>query len=158
MSKLSERSNINDCLVEVAKRVCSGQYLDEGNSFLLRLGSYRIKLKKLGQRLETSNNPTQRVLDFLLQKVSEVYDLFGNTELVNLHLGYVPNEMNLLESTVWITRPSGLGRNEWVYELQPEALETVATIPQPTMPDVAPAGTRVRPKPLEVPDVREAKE
>lgn len=157
MSKRSERSNIHDCIVEVAKRTYPGRYSDGDNPFLLRLGSYRIKPKKLGRRLETSNNTTQRVLDFLGQTWTEVFDLFGNTELVNLHLGYVPNELNLLESTVWITRPSGLGRNEWVYEIQAVPL---AEVVQPVLPVTSPEGptpSRVKPKPSELPSAKEDK-
>jgi hypothetical protein len=119
-------------MVEIAKKYFPNDFLFAQNRFLLRLGGHQIRLKKFSSSLETSNTPTQLVLDFLWQKVS---DLFSSEPSSNLHLGYIPDGLDLLKSPVWITCPNGPTTIEWVYELRPEAGQVQYPILPATMPD-----------------------
>ncbi len=150
MTVRTERNNIHDCLVEAAKKRFPKNYRQKGNLFLLALGQYRIKLKKLTPNLMSSSFPTQAVFDFLRQKVGALFD---NT-LVNLHLGYVPDSIELLNSAVWVTCPTGLRRHAWVYEMRATSAATLPVIPAATQPD-APKKPLVQPKKQALPKAGE---
>lgn len=145
MTIRSERSNIHDCMVEIAKKYFPNDFLYAQNRFLLRLGGHQIKLKKFNSTLETANSPTQLVFDYLQQKVS---DLFSSEPSTNIHLGYIPDGIDLLKSAIWITCPNGLTSLEWVYALRSEAGQAQAPILPATMPDVPYAKPSVIPKRL----------
>ncbi len=159
MSVRTERSGINDCLVETAKKLFPGQYIEKNNLFLLCLGPYKIKLKKLSKKLRTSNNPTQLVLDFLSQKLNDFFsgDLFVTSPITSLHLGYIPDDVELLKSTSWITRPN-VARLDWIYELRLDAAELAELLPTVTQPDDSSPKPTVTPKRSEIPETGAAEE
>ena len=145
MTIRSERSNIHDCMVEIAKKYFPNDWLYARNRFILRLGGHQIKLKKFNPSLETSNYPTQLVFDFLMQKVN---DLFSSEPNTNLHLGYIPEDIDLLKSSVWVTCPNGLMSLEWKHELKPEAGQAQAPVLPTTVPDGPSTKPSVSPKKL----------
>lgn len=145
MTIRSERSNIHDCMVEIAKKYFPNDFLLSQNRFLLRLGGHQIKLKKFNRSLQTSNYPTQLVFDFLFQKVG---DLFPSEPSTNLHLGYIPDDIDLVASPVWITCPTGPMSLAWGCELMPEAGQMSSPILPATMPDDPSAKPSVSPKRL----------
>jgi hypothetical protein len=144
MTIRSERSNIHDCMVEVAKKLFPDSFFFAKNLFTLRVGGHQIKLKKHGEHLETSSYPTQMVFDFEDQKQ---IDLFGDEPSTHIHLGYVPDSINLANSPVWITCPRAYKKIDWVYELRAEAGQAPAPIPPATIPD-EPLTPSVTPKKL----------
>lgn len=144
MTIRSERSNIHDCMVEIAKKIFPNNFFFTRNLFTLRIGGHQIKLKKHDEHLETSSSPTQMVLDFEGQKQ---IDLFGEEPSTHIHLGYVPDNMDLMKSPVWITCPRAYKKIDWVYELRAEAGQALAPIPPATMPDDPPKPS-VSPKKL----------
>ncbi len=159
MSVKTERCGINDCLIEVAKKFFPGQYAEKRRLFLLCLGSYRIKLKKLSKKLRTSNNTTQLVLDFLAQKLDDLFtgDLFHATPVTTLHLGYIPDDIDLLKSTSWITCPN-VTRLDWIYEIKPESGQVPGPVPPATQPDDSPPKPVVTPKRSDIPETGESQE
>jgi hypothetical protein len=156
MRPVSERNNIHDCMEEVAKKYFPESCKRRGNLFLLCLGKNEIKLKKFDRRLLTSSYPTQAVLDFVRQSMRDLLDLFDDEPRVNLHLGYIPDEIALAKSSMWIVRPKGLKNNDWVYELKPEAAAALAPVLPKTNPDVPKQPGRVRPKRSKDPKTGEA--
>ena len=145
MTIRSERSNIHDCMVEIAKKSFPNDFLLSQNRFILRLGGHQIKLKKFNRSLKTSNYPTQLVFDFLFQKVG---DLFPSEPSTNLHLGYIPDDIDLVASPVWITCPDGPLSLAWGCELMPEAGQLASPILPATMPDDPSMKPLVSPKKL----------
>lgn len=135
MTIRSERSNIHDCMVEIAKKIFPNNFFFAKNLFTLHIGGHQIKLKKHDEHLETSSSPTQMVLDFEEQKQ---VDLFGEEPSTHIHLGYVPDSMDLMQSPVWITCPYAYKKIDWVYELRAEAGQDQAPILPVTMPDDPP--------------------
>ena len=152
MSTSAERNNIHDCMKETARRLCPELCRQKGQLFLLCIGPYRIKLKKLNSRLTSSNYPTQAVFDFLRQKF---YSLFDDAALINLQLGYVPDDIALVASPVWVTCPSGVGKLSWWYSVPEGGISTRVEIPPATNPDV-PKEKRVRPKRVKQPKIERA--
>lgn len=154
MSIKTERCGINDCLIEVARKFFPGEYAEKRGLFLLCLGPYRIKIKKLNKKLLASNYPTQLVFAFLAQKLDDFFtgDLFSSVPIVNLHLGYIPDEIDLLKSTSWVVRPY-MTKLDWIYELKPEPIKATDTIPIIARPDVSSSSKPVvTPKHGDVPD------
>jgi hypothetical protein len=143
MTIRSERSNINDCVVEVAKRHFPHRLSQ--NLFLICVGPYRLKPKKLNSRLETANIRTQMVLDFEHQQ-----DLFDDGPTINLLLGYVPDELDLMASSIWISCPGGAD-STWAYELSGEPSTSEASIPRATSLEAATKEPRVTPRRRELP-------
>jgi hypothetical protein len=154
MTTRSERSNVHDCMGEMAKKQLPKFCRQRGNLFLIAIGQYRIKLKKLSPTLAASSYPTQAVFDFLKQKVQS---LFEDGSLVNLHLGYVPDGMDLLKSTVYMTCPDGVRNLAWFYEMPAADASAIPAILPATVPDV-PKAPRVRPKQHKLPKVGETGE
>jgi len=119
------------------------------NLFLITIGKYLIKLKKLDRQLRASNHPTQLVMDFLAQRQLE---LFEHPATVNLHLGYQKDAIELTRSRVWLARPIG-NRLDWTWDLSSDRVN-VTSQPVPFVGElsksVAPAlpVKRVRPKTL----------
>lgn len=152
MTTRSERSNIHDCIVEAAKKRLPWMFQTKHNLFLIKLGQYRFKLKKLDENLRSSNHPTQMVFDWLRQ-LKTLFDV----STINLHLGYQPNGIDLRQSSIWIVCPSG-GKIEWAYELREAA--SSSPIPTPMQTPNTPEAPRVKPKvvPFTLPNVSERKE
>lgn len=159
MSVKTERCAINDCLKEVAKKFFPNQYIEKRGLFLLCLGAYRIKLKKLNKKLRPSNHLTQLVLDFLSQKLDDCFtgDLFSLTPVhpITVHLGYIPDDVDLLSCTGWLTKPNML-RNEWIYELKSEASQSPGPTLQTPPPSGVPPKPTVTPKLPSIPETGEA--
>ncbi len=155
MTVRSERSNIHDCMVEMAKKLFPTNFLFSQNLFTLRVGGHQIKLKKHNESLETSNQPTQMVLAF---KSQEQTDLFREEQNTNIELGYIPDGIDLLNSPILITCPRAYKKIDWVYELRPEAGSDAAPIPTATTPDDPSTRTPVTPKKLPRTDESEGTE
>jgi hypothetical protein len=82
------------------------------NLLVVFLGKYKIRIKKFGSRLRTSNIPTQACLDFERQE-----SFAAIPDATNLNLGYQPlDDATLLTSRVWLTCPNGSGVH-WYKEL-----------------------------------------
>lgn len=146
MTTRSERSNMHDCMREVALKLFPAHCHQRGNLFLICIGTYRIKLKKFAPSLSTSNYPTQAVFDFLRQVV---HDLFDAEPVINLHLGYVPQGLAVAGYPVWMTRPKGLGAHDWHYEMSAITVAAMPSVPPPTDPNIA-AKQRVKAKPSKI--------
>lgn len=157
ISLRTERSAINDCLIEVAKKFFPGQYIEKQNLFLLCLGAYRIKIKKLNKKLKTSNIHTQLVFSFLSQKFSDCFtgDLFSANHPITVHLGYIPDDIDLLRSTTWITKPNMLSL-EWIYELKSEFGQLAGPMIQTSPPSGVPPKPTVTPKLPSIPETGES--
>lgn len=153
MTIRSERSNIHDCMVEMAKRFFPANSFFSQNLFTLRVGGHQIKLKKHNESLETSSQPTQMVLAFDSQ---ERTDLFGEVQNTNIQLGYIPDGLDLMKSSILITCPRAHKKIDWVYELRPDSGATLSPIPTTTLPDGPSARPSVTPKRL--PNTGESKE
>ena len=139
MSQRSQASIIHDCMVEEAKK--RFPWKQKKNLFLLVVKQYRIKLKKLDDRLRSKNYPTQLVFRFL----SQARRLFDDDEgQVNLHLGYQPDAIDLTKSSCWITLPRGRSI-DWAYEF-PDAAASPLAFPAQPAPTVTPRKSRVLPK------------
>jgi hypothetical protein len=139
----SQASNINDCLVEEATSALPQFIFRRLNLFLLRIGNYQIKLKKLDENLCTRNHPTQMVFDFLRQ-----LRLFNSEPMINLHLGYQVNGIDLRNSAIYLTKPNGRKRIEWAYQFQsvaaiavPSQNEEVVQISERVTPRAEPIAT-----------------
>lgn len=145
----SVRSNIHDCLAEVGKQAFA--YQIKGNLFLLVVGRYRIRLKKFSEALEISNYPTQAVFDFVNQTA---YYLFPEMAPINLCVGYVPDQFDVRNSTIWITQP---GPDGWEYQFRVEATTTAMPIPAATDPNALPK-SRVKPKRTKLRKVKDTEE
>lgn len=147
VSITSERNLIHDCLVETAQKIFSpSQCHRQGQLFTLRLGKYRIKLKKFNNQLRTSNFPTQAVFDFLSQAMLRLFD----HDIVNLQLGYIPDGLTVNDYSIWITQPTFGGKPDWEYELQGVTVADVA-VPPVTNPDAAVTKkVRVKVKPAKI--------
>ena len=140
MTKRSERSNIHDCIVEEMKK--RFDWMLEQNLFLVKIGSYRIKIKKFDNALHTRNIRTQLVLAFVRQRATALFE----HDTIRLHLGYIPDALDVTQSTIWMTRPTGTQSNDWEYELrEAQAAPPVPAVPV-TSPDVPATGVRVKPK------------
>lgn len=145
MTVRSERSNIHDCMVEIAKKYFPNDCFLSQNRFLLRIGGHQIKLKKFNPSLKTSNYPTQLVFDFLRQKFN---DLFSSMPTTNLHLGYIPDSIDLLASPVWMACPNGPISLEWGCEMRSEGGQAAMPVLPVTVPDDPSTKPLVGPKKL----------
>lgn len=145
MSIKTERCGINDCLIEVAKKLFPGDWIQKKGLFLLCIGQYRIRLNKLSKKLRIAQNQTQLTLAFLAHKLGEMVtgDLFS-PQITSLQLGYVPDNAALLNSASWIVRPDGQSV-DWAYEMRMEYGQMPGPIPPATSPDDSPKPT-VTPK------------
>src|SRR5262245_29158845 len=81
-----QRNDVHDCMSAVSKTMFP--YEQRGQLFLIRLGRYCIRPKKLSAKLETANYPTQAALNFNDQIT---YSLFPELEMINANVGYVPD-------------------------------------------------------------------
>lgn len=135
-----ERNNIHDCMTAVAKT--RFLYVQEGNLFLIIIGRYRIRLKKFSVRLETANYPTQGSFNFENQIT---YSLFPEMEPININVGYVPDQFDPRNSTVWMTQP---GPDGWEYQMTGGTAMATTTHQFPvTDPNAAPTlKSRIKPK------------
>src|SRR5437762_868630 len=63
MTIRSERSNIHDCIfAEAAKHF---EVIERLHLRVIKIGPYRLKVKKFSPRLQTRHNSTQLAFDFL---------------------------------------------------------------------------------------------
>lgn len=145
----SVRSNIHDCLAEVGKQTFP--YQIKGNLFLLQIGRYLVRPKKFSENLEISNYPTQAVFDFVNQTA---YHLFPELAPINLCVGYVPDQFDVRNSTIWIIQT---GPDGWEYQFRAEATTTQLPIPSPTDPNALPK-SRVKPKRTKLRKVKDTEE
>ncbi len=133
-----ERNNVHDCMRAVAKTMFP--YIDEGNKFEIVLaGRYQTRCKKMSVKLETSNYPTQAVFHFEQQIA---LTLFPELAPISLYVGYVPDPIDIRNSTFWVVQP---GPDGWVYQLR-EAAQPTMPVPQATDPNSIAPKTRVQPK------------
>ncbi len=149
MTRTGERMAVHDCLREAAKVEFPGEYEERGQLFQLILaqGRYRVRLKKLDRNLCTSNIATNTAFDFMTQPDSSTSGLlFPDLRPISLVLGYVPNNMDITTSVLWLTQPQGLDIGpQWQYRLA-DAGTAVQVIPV-TQPDSSDGRTRrVRPR------------
>ena len=107
-----ERNNIHDCMTAVAKTMFS--YEQQGHRFVIKDSCYRLRPKKLNEKLETTNYPTQGSLDFENQVISQLL-LFTDLHIINANIGYVPDPIDPRNSTFWIVQP---GPGGWAYQLK----------------------------------------
>jgi hypothetical protein len=127
---------------EIAQRLFPNNWEQRGNLFLLRIGIYRIKLKKFDASLSSSSYLTQAVFDFL----SQTYQTLFEKDVINLQLGYIPLGPSLSDYPIWIMMPKGLGATAWQCELRQSTAVELRPIPPATNPNV-PAKPRVTLKP-----------
>lgn len=103
-------------------------------------GRYKIKLKKLDERLLAKNIPTQAALRFVWQQLA-----FKQVEPpTHLHIGYqVVDEASLTSSKVWVTCPAG-NQVGWSWELTDGA--TATGTPNAEIKQLAPAPAEKPPR------------
>ena len=140
-SARSESSLIHDYIKQEVKKHFASE--EKRNLFLGYIGKYCFKVKKLDTRLKTRNQQTQQVMDFLEQRM---LDIFDHAPTVNLHLGYQKNPIELRASRVWLVRPEGR-KVDWMWDLSAEHADTVAVpFRRIQAPSPTPLSRRVRPK------------
>lgn len=125
----TDRSAIHDQMVKEIKAVFGDgkvpgftcTHSKRYNLFLLNFkDKYLIKPKKLNERLRSSNNPTQLVLDFLGQLTSP---RLPGLDPTHLHLGYQPmGATGTSQPRVWIVCPNKNRKPHWVWELETEGI------------------------------------
>lgn len=123
-SKRSERSNLHDYMVKSAKLLTAGASdlttSLTNNLFLVHVGEYSIKLKKLDSRFCVASFPTQAVIDFQDQNPQASFAGFPG-EPMNLHLGYQDSDdlVDLADAPVFLVCPLG-GTIVWAISLDDE--------------------------------------
>ena len=139
-TKLSEANLIRDYMVREAQDKFPWK-LKQNLFVICPLDDHRIKLKKLGPSLRTSNQPTQLSLRYDYQKPLRLFD---DLDLVNLYLGYQRHEVEILQSRIWLVCPRGK-KIAWALEL-PNALAASTPAPALQPMPLAPPQRRVRAK------------
>jgi len=139
-TKLTEANLIRDYMVREAQEKFPWK-LKQNLFVICPLDDHRIKLKKLGPSLRTSNQPTQLSLRYDFQKPLRLFD---DIDLVNLYLGYQRHEVEILQSRIWLVCPRGK-RIAWALELT-NAFVAAGQTPMPQPMPLAPPQRRVRAK------------
>jgi hypothetical protein len=122
-TRRSKSSIINDYMVHHAKEKLTGlpgiQFVQvRGGTRIIVGNEFQVRLKKLDDRLRSSNVPTQLVMDFLFQVQALLPGM--PDRLTNVVVGYQWNALQTEPKGVYIVCPRGL-HNEWVIPLPSRA-------------------------------------